>query len=417
MHAEWVVIGGGIIGVAIARELALRGLGTVALLEKEPELAAHASGRNSGVLHAGFYYSADSLKARFCRDGNRRLRQWCAEAGIAVNACGKLVVAKDESDLAGLDLLYSRGRANGVELEMISAEDARRLEPRVKTCARALWSPTTASADPAAITRSLAQDAERRGVVVSRGCAFVRADRAGSAWRVSTTRGTIEAAHVINCGGLQADQIARGFGFSRHHTILPFKGLYLYSTEAPGALTRHIYPVPDLAYPFLGVHYTVTVDGHVKIGPTAIPAFWREQYSLFERFSLTECLDILRREAGLFLRAGFDFRGLALQEVRKFSPAFLVAQAARLIAGVEREQYRHWGRPGIRAQLLDTRSRTLVMDFLIEGDAASTHVLNAVSPAWTCSLPFAEHVVERALAARRGGGAPDAGATAAGPRA
>ncbi len=384
MQADVVVIGGGIIGITIARELRLRHpLQSVLVLEKEPALGAHASGRNSGVLHAGFYYSADSLKARFCREGNQQLRAWCTSEGLPLRSCGKLVVAQDEQELAGLDLLLARGQANGVPLEMLSEAEARRIEPRVRTHTRALWSPTTASADPLAVTNSLAEDGERRGMVIRRGCAFRRAEPHAGHWRLTTNAGTIEAGYVINAGGLQADRIAHGFGFCQHHAILPFQGLDLYSDEPPGALATHIYPVPDLRYPFLGVHYTVTVDGHIKIGPTAIPAFWREHYQGLERFSASEFLEVVRREAGLLLHAGFDFRGLALQEMRKFSPRYLVSRAARLITGVERSQYRTWGRPGIRAQLLDLRSRTLVMDFLIEGDRTSAHVLNAVSPAWT----------------------------------
>ncbi|MBA2480005.1 MAG: L-2-hydroxyglutarate oxidase [Planctomycetes bacterium] len=387
---DFVIIGGGIIGLTVAIELKRRRpSASVELLEKEPEVGLHASGRNSGVIHAGFYYSADSMKARFCREGNRRLRAYCSERKLPLNTCGKLVVAKDGSELAGLDELLRRGRANGVELEMLSVADAQRIEPRVITCERALWSPTTASADPARVIASFAQDARDIGVVVRRGVAY----RHGAAGRVETSAGTIEAGFVVNAGGLHADRIARDFGFSQHHTILPFKGLYLYSREPAGALRTHIYPVPDLKYPFLGVHYTVTVDGHIKIGPTAIPAFWRENYSGMANFDLGECAEVLIREAGLMLHAGFDFRGLAVQELKKFSRSYLVAQAAKLITGVDRADYREWGRPGIRAQLLDLRTRTLVMDFLIEGDARSLHVLIAVSPAWTCSLPFADHVV------------------------
>jgi L-2-hydroxyglutarate oxidase len=305
------------------------------------------------------------------------------------------VVAQDERELGGLDLLFARGRANGVELQMISAADAARIEPRVRTCQRALWSPTTASADPLAVTASLAADAERLGVELRRGSAFLAAEPHAGHWHLRTGTGALEAGYVINAGGLHADRIAKGFGFSRHHVILPFKGLYLYSAERPGALRTHIYPVPNLAYPFLGVHFTVTVDGHIKIGPTAIPAFWREQYQGFGRFAADDFLEVVLREAGLLVRAGFDFRGLAVEEMRKFSPGYLVARAARLVSGVDREQYRRWGRPGIRAQLLDLRTRTLVMDFLLEGDRTSAHVLNAVSPAWTCSLPFAAHVVDQ----------------------
>jgi (S)-2-hydroxyglutarate dehydrogenase len=388
---DFVIIGGGIVGLTVAIELKRRRpTATVELLEKEPDVGQHASGRNSGVIHAGFYYSADSMKARFCRDGNRRLRAYCQDRRLPLNVCGKLVVAKDASESAGLDELERRGKANGVEVRMLDLAEARRIEPRVISHERALWSPTTASADPARVIASFAQDARDIGVIIRRGVAY----RHGRAGRVETSVGTIEAGYVINAGGLHADRIARDFGFSQHHTILPFKGLYLYSHEPAGALRTHIYPVPDLKYPFLGVHYTVTVDGHIKIGPTAIPAFWRENYSGLANFDLHEFVEVMTREAGLMLHAGFDFRGLAVQELKKFSRAYLVAQAAKLITGVDRHDYREWGKPGIRAQLLDLRTRTLVMDFLIEGDARSLHVLNAVSPAWTCSLPFADHVVD-----------------------
>jgi L-2-hydroxyglutarate oxidase LhgO len=397
MICDYLIIGGGIIGVTTAIELKRRfPARSVLLIEKEDDVGRHASGRNSGVLHAGFYYSADSLKARFCRDGNRAMRAYCLARGLPLNQCGKLVVAKTAAELAGLDELYRRGRANGVRLEMISEREARRIEPRVKTVERALWSPDTASADPVQVIASLARDAVDLGVEIRRGTAY----RSGGPGSVRTDQGPIEAGYVINAAGLYADRIAKDFGFCQRYTILPFKGLYLYSDEPPGRLRTHIYPVPDLKYPFLGVHYTVTVDGHIKIGPTAIPAFWREHYAGFSRLDLRELGEVLFREATLMLDAGFDFRGLAVQEMKKYSPSYLVAQASRLIDGVEHEDYTRWGKPGIRAQLLDLATRTLVMDFCLEGDARSLHVLNAVSPAWTCSMPFAAHLVDEAL--RRG---------------
>ncbi|MBA3685552.1 MAG: FAD-dependent oxidoreductase, partial [Planctomycetes bacterium] len=259
-----------------------------------------------------------------------------------------------------------------------------------KTAGKALWSPSTASADPVSVIHAMAADAQAAGIEVRRGVACTGIDAAG----VRTSAGTIAAGYTVNCAGLYADQLARAVGLCERYTILPFKGLYLYSSEPAGALRTNIYPVPDLAYPFLGVHYTVTVDGHIKIGPTALPAFWRENYGGFARFSLSELLAICGREASLFLHAGFDFRGLAMQELRKMFRGYLVDQAAKLIDGVRRQDYVEWGRPGIRAQLLDLRTRTLVMDFRLEGDARSFHVLNAVSPAWTCSLPFARHVCD-----------------------
>ncbi|HUJ75082.1 MAG TPA: L-2-hydroxyglutarate oxidase, partial [bacterium] len=156
----------------------------------------------------------------------------------------------------------------------------------------------------------------------------------------------------------------------------------------------HVYPVPDLRNPFLGVHFTVTADEHIKIGPTAIPAFWREQYQGLSGFRLGELLDILRRQAGLMLFAGFDFRRLAYEELRKYVRSHLVALSTELLEGVEPRHYREWGRTGIRAQLLDIRTRKLVMDFLFEHDDRSLHILNAVSPGFTCSIPFARHIVE-----------------------
>lgn len=386
-----LVIGGGVIGITVALELKRRRpADRIILLDKEPAAGAHASGRNSGVLHAGFYYSADSLKAKFCREGNRELRTYIQAKGLPLHECGKLVVAQDESQLAGLDELSRRGERNGVAVEMVSLERARQIEPRVKTAGRALWSPSTASADPRVVIAALAEDARAAGIDVRMGTAYQRTYPG----RIETSGGPISAGYVVNCAGLYADRIARDFGFSQRYVILPFKGLYLYSSEPAGRLKTNIYPVPDLKYPFLGVHYTVTVDGHIKIGPTALPAFWRENYVGLENFSLRELWEVCTRELGLFMWAGFDFRGLALQEMRKISRKYLVNQASRLIEGVELKDYVEWGRPGIRAQLLDTAKRTLVMDFVLEGDARSFHVLNAVSPAWTCSLPFARHVCD-----------------------
>jgi L-2-hydroxyglutarate oxidase LhgO len=210
---------------------------------------------------------------------------------------------------------------------------------------------------------------------------------------------------VVNCAGLYADRVALDFGFSRRFRILPFKGLYLYSDEPPHRLRTNIYPVPDLRNPFLGVHFTLTVDGKIKIGPTAIPAFWREQYQGLQRFDFREFLEIAWRDLGLFWSAGFDFRRLAVEELRKYSRHHLVSLAQVLATEVHPANYRKWGRPGIRAQLINIETRKLEMDFVLEGDQRSFHVLNAVSPAWTCSIPFARHVCdEMGKAAGRGGG-------------
>jgi L-2-hydroxyglutarate oxidase LhgO len=389
---DFLVIGGGIVGTSIARELKSRfGDARIVVIDKEPELGRHASGRNSGVIHAGFYYTADSLKAKFTRDGNRALTGYCEEKKIPVNKCGKIVVARDEGELPQLDELLRRGKANGVPVESISAEEAKKIEPRVKTFERAIWSPTTSTADPLQVLQAMKQDAVNAGVDVRQDAAFL-GKRNGE---ILTRNENFQARYVVNCAGLYADRVAREFGFSDEYRILPFKGLYLYSEEPAGSLRTNIYPVPDLRNPFLGVHFTLLVDGHAKIGPTAIPAFWREQYKGLENFKLNEFAEIIFRDLGLLFFSGFDFKRIAAEETLKYFRSRLVSLASTLLEGVKLENYRHWGKPGIRAQLLNIKTKKLEMDFVVQGDEKSLHVLNAVSPAWTCSIPFARYVCDK----------------------
>ena len=389
---DFLILGGGIIGLSIARELKHRFADAeITLLEKEAACGLHASGRNSGVIHAGFYYSANSLKAKLTRAGNQAMTAYCEAKKIPLNRCGKLVVAKDQDDLPQLDELLRRGKANGVPLESLTEEEARKIEPRVKTHQRAIFSPTTTSADPQRVIEEMTRDAKQEGITIRTGAPYLRTEKG----LVMTPQESFTVNHVVNAAGLYADKIALDFGFSERYRILPFKGLYLYSDEPPGAFRTNIYPVPDLRNPFLGVHFTVKEDGRAKIGPTAIPALWREQYRGFDNFKFGEFIEVLFREAGLMMSSRFDFQKLALEEVRKYSRPHLVALASRLAHGVKPEDYIRWGEPGIRAQLLDIKNRKLEMDFVIEGDEHSTHLLNAVSPGWTCSIPFARYAVDQ----------------------
>jgi L-2-hydroxyglutarate oxidase LhgO len=390
--ADILIIGGGIIGICIAREVKQKYPDAwIQVLEKESECAMHASGRNSGILHAGFYYSKDSLKARFTAEGNRLMTQYCLEKGLPINRCGKLVVAKNADELRILDELYDRGLANQVPLQMITDREARMIEPRVKTFRKALFSPTTASINPVEVALSMKRDAMEEGIEFHTDTAFLRKD--GD--RIITTNGKFTANFIINCAGLQADEIALRFGFSNDYRIMPFRGLYVYSDEKPGSLRTNIYPVPDIRNPFLGVHFTVAVNGHVKIGPTAMPVLWREQYSGLSNFNLVDFAQISMRELGFFISSEFDFKKIAFQELSKSSKKKLVELASELVSGVEEEHYSRWGQPGIRAQLVNTREKKLVMDFVVEGDEHSLHVLNAVSPGFTCAIPFAKYVAQR----------------------
>ncbi len=389
--SDFLIIGGGIIGLAIARELKARYQDAkITVIEKEASVGLHASGRNSGVLHAGFYYTADSLKARFTRDGNRLLTEYCDEKGITLNKCGKLVVAKNESEDTMLDELMRRGENNGVELEMLDIKQAYEIEPNVKTLRRAIFSPNTSTADPGEVIKAFEADAKSEGIRV----VYSQAYKSGTNKAIRTTSENFSANYVINCAGLYADHIAKKFGFSKDYAILPFKGLYLKSDEPAGTYRTNIYPVPDLDNPFLGVHFTIKVDGTAKIGPTAIPALWREQYQGLSRFQLNEMTDIAARSMGLLLRSDFDFKRIAATEILKYSRRRMVSLAKDLVQEINLGAYKEWAKPGIRAQLVDLKKRKLEMDFVLESDSQSMHVLNAVSPGWTCSIPFSAYVVD-----------------------
>jgi len=396
---DYLIIGGGIVGLTIALEIKKRDANaSVVVLEKEKELAQHGSGRNSGVLHAGFYYTADSLKARFTREGNARWKQFVEERGLKINRCGKLVVAKNEQEVEGLRELKRRGDLNGVETYLITLEEAKKIEPRVKSTELALWSPNTATVDPKECMAAIAAECQAQGIEIHLDSPYQ--GRRGQ--DVLTPQEIYSPGFVVNAAGLHADRVAHDFGLGLRYRILPFKGLYVYGSEPVGALRTNVYPVPDLRNTFLGVHFTVTVDGKAKIGPTAIPAFWRENYEGLKGFDAAEALSILRDEAILFFRNDFNFRSLALEEIKKYSRAYLVRQASALLEDVRLENYRTWGRPGIRAQLYDHQDKKLVMDFLLEGNPQGLHVLNAISPAWTAAMPFAEYVVDQIEALHKG---------------
>jgi len=392
---DYLIIGGGIIGLNIAitlkkREPAAR----ILLIEKEQSLAMHSSGRNSGVLHAGFYYTADSLKARFTKEGNAAMRSFCQARGLAANLCGKIVVATNQMELEGLEELKRRGGANGVSLTWMSEVLVSEKYPHIKTYKKALFSRSTATVNPKAVTLEFAKVAQEMDIEIRTKTAYQWQIGKG---RIGTSTGIITYRKLINCAGLYADKIAKDFGFGEQYVIIPFKGIYLKDSHNSSQLSTNIYPVPNLSNPFLGVHYTLTVDHAAKIGPTAIPALWRENYRGLGNFDLDEMLQILYYETKLFATNAFGFRALAAGEVKKYLKSHLIALAQKLTKGMNHTGYDHWSTPGIRAQLLDTRTLELVQDFVVEGDERSVHILNAVSPAFTSSIPFAEWVVSEYL--------------------
>lgn len=393
MNTDFLIIGGGIIGLTIARAIKTANPGSsITILEKEPDVARHGSGRNSGVLHAGFYYPADSLKAKFCREGNNAMRNYCSEHGLKINACQKLVVASNAGEVEGLKELKRRGDANSVKVELIDEKQAEEIEPNVNTYKYALFSPATVTVDPVQICRHLRDQLIADGVKILTQSPYHKRISGNC---IMAGNNKFDAGMIINCAGLYADVIARDFGFSDNFTIIPFKGIYLKYTGNTPPLRTNIYPVPNLNNPFLGVHFTITVDGVTKIGPTAIPAFWRENYDGVEGINALEIMNIMRWQATLFAKNAFGFRNLAFEEMKKYNKQHLVSLARKMVKNLDEDGFSEWSTPGIRAQLLNKKTLSLAQDFVVEGDGHSVHVLNAVSPAFTCSLPFADWVIAK----------------------
>ena len=388
---QYLIIGSGIMGLALALTLKrAQPNAKIAIIDKEKKEAYHASSRNSGVLHAGFYYSSDSLKAKLTASGNQALKKYCREKSLPINECGKLVVAQNEEELKILYELEKRGRSNGADVKIIDEHQALEIEPNIKTYKKALYSPETASINPKEVCRTLKEDLLNSGVWIFFQTKYLGRIHQG----IQTNQGELQSDKIINCAGLYADRVAQDFGFGFRYTMIPFKGLYLKYTKNTTDVKVHIYPVPNLKNPFLGVHFTKTVSGEIKIGPTAIPAFWRENYQGLSNFNFSEFTKILLHEARLFLSNASGFRDLALEEVRKYNKNYFIALAKRMVQHIDADGFTEYTQPGIRAQLLDKKLLSLVQDFVIEGDKKSIHILNAVSPAFTCAFPFAEYVTK-----------------------
>jgi (S)-2-hydroxyglutarate dehydrogenase len=386
---EFLIVGAGITGLTIARELLQQGARGIIVIDKEEGLGTHASGRNSGVLHAGIYYTPDSMKARFCAEGNRLMKDFCRAKGLALNESGKVIVARDEAEQAQLEELKRRADRAGANARLIDEAELARLEPHARTAGVALHSPDTAVVDPKEILRALAREITESGRArIFYDTAFVGADDTV----VQTSRRPIRYETVINAAGAYADRVAQAFGVGPEFKLIPFKGTY---KEVPPhrafLCNSNIYPVPDLNNPFLGVHFTRGVSGHVHVGPTALPAFGREHYGKLKGWT-REAPAIMGRNIGLVAKSP-AFRAAAKTEPRKYLKGVLYREAKRLVPELERNDLQRSRKVGVRPQLVHWPTRQLVMDFVVLKEGAALHVLNAVSPAFTSSMAFARHAV------------------------
>jgi L-2-hydroxyglutarate oxidase len=389
-----VVIGGGIVGLATALALIERARPALAVLEAEDRLAAHQTGHNSGVIHSGLYYKPGSLKATTCVAGREALYRFCREHGIAHERCGKIVVATHERELPALAELERRGRANGLAgLRRLSAEEIRTHEPHAAGIA-GLYVAETGIVDYAQVAGKLAELVQAAGGAVRTGTRVLRGRRGAGELVLETTRGAVRCRHLVNCGGLQSDRIARLCGVEPELQIIPFRGEYYELVPNRTNLVRNlIYPVPDPRFPFLGVHFTRTIRGGVEAGPNAVLALKREGY----RWGDVALGDVLEM-AGYrgFWRMALKYGRTGLGELyRSLSKQAFVRALQRLVPAVQPADLRPAG-AGVRAQAVEP-SGALVDDFRIAEAERMIHVLNAPSPAATASLSIGRTIADRAL--------------------
>jgi L-2-hydroxyglutarate oxidase len=392
MVFDYCVIGGGIVGLATAlRLLESRPGASLVLLEKETELGTHQTGHNSGVIHSGIYYPPGSFKAQLCRRGARATTEFAAAHGIPVDVCGKLLVATDSVEAARMDALYERARDNAVDVERLDAAQLRRREPHIRGVG-ALLVPSTGIVDFRAIARAMGESIRTAGATVELGVEVTGIAETSDAVTVTAGERRVQARRLVACAGLSADRLARTAGARTDFQIVPFRGEYYRLPAARSGLITHlIYPIPDPALPFLGVHLTRTFDGGITVGPNAVLGFAREGYRKGS-FRARDVATYLRfggmwRMARANVRTGARelrnsiFKRGYLRECRRYCPELTVADLLPAPAG-------------IRAQAV-LRDGTLVHDFLFAETPRTLHVCNAPSPAATSAIPIGELIAAK----------------------
>jgi L-2-hydroxyglutarate oxidase len=389
------VVGGGIVGTATAMALLRRRVISLAVIEKERRLAAHQTGNNSGVIHSGLYYKPGSLKARNCTVGRETLIAFCAERGIPVEICGKVVIATREEQLGVLDELQRRGETNGLTgLRRLRPEEIRELEPHATGIA-GLFVPQTGIVDYTRVTEAYADEVRQKGGEILLGAPVRRIVRDGNGMVLETGGREVRCRALINCAGLQSDRLARMAGAEPGVRIVPFRGEYYEVVPERRALVRNlIYPVPDPEFPFLGVHFTRKIGGGVEAGPNAVLAFKREGYTKWS-FSARDSFDALA--SGGFWRMARSYWRMGIGEFwRSWNKRAFVRALQALMPEISSADLAPGG-AGVRAQALDPDGK-LVDDFRIVETERQIHVLNAPSPAATASIAIGEGIADLARA-------------------
>ena len=365
----------------------------IAIIEKESGPGRHASGRNSGVLHSGVYYGPDTLKARFCADGAKRMRSFAEEHGVKVDCTGKVIVAQNEQDIDVIDTLLGNAKANNIRASVLNEAEIRDIEPNVNVYKFGLYSPDTMAIDIFGVLTVLHKLLLERNVELL----FDRSVKSINLQQkiVETNRGKYGYHFLYNCAGAYSDLVAKLCGVGMEYVVIPFKGVYFKLRQERNNLVRgNIYPVPNLSFPFLGVHFTRLVNKDIYVGPTAIPALGRENYGIFSGLRFHESIKMFRDIWNIYLHNNSGIRHFIHREIPKYLKVFFVKEARKLVPSVNTSDLINSSKVGIRAQLVNIKKGKLESDFVIERGRDTLHMLNAISPAFTCSFALAEHLVD-----------------------
>ncbi|MEL0241959.1 MAG: L-2-hydroxyglutarate oxidase [Pelagibacteraceae bacterium] len=395
MKYDFAIIGSGIIGLTLAYKLKYKfNKSNIIIFEKEPNSISHGSGRNSGVLHSGIYYEPGSLRANLCVKGAKELKEYIKSENLWINECGKLLIPTSEYSYSNLENLFDRAKKNGVEINKIKNDEIKKIEPNTN-CQfdYGLHVPFTSVADPKEVSNSLVENLRKMNVAINYNARILKI----SEQKLFTKDNTIEAGHIFNCAGLFADELAKNSNLKFRYSFLPFKGKYWKIKNKNFKLNHLVYPIPDLRYPFLGLHSSHNRHGEFYIGPSSTPVFGREQYDGIIGNNFTESINLFFNFSKKIIFNENKLQTLALQEFSLLTKNGFFNQIKKMFSNIKPHDLELSNQKvGIRSQIFDPQSKNLVNDFVIINHKNTTHVLNAISPAWSASFAFADHLINEA---------------------
>ena len=395
MKYDFAIIGSGIIGLTLAFKLRLKFVNSnIIIFEKEPNSISHGSGRNSGVLHSGIYYDPGSLRANLCTTGVKELKDYIKSEKLWINECGKLLIPTSKFSNSNLENLFERAKNNGVEVHKIKSAEIESLEPNINCQFKyGLHVPFTSVADPKEVSDSLIKNLKKMNVNIKYNAKILKIINN----EVITKDDKVEAGKIFNCAGLFADVVAKKSNLEFRFSFLPFKGKYWKIKNKNFKLNHLVYPIPDLRYPFLGLHSSHNRNGDFFIGPSSTPVFGREQYDGFFGNSISESLNLFLNFSKKIIFNENKLRSLALKEMLLLSKYGFLNEIKKMFKNIRSDELELSGHKiGIRSQIFDPHKKSLVNDFVVINQDHTTHVLNAISPAWSASFAFADYLIDKA---------------------